>query len=187
MQRDERKLTKQNGLSDPLLPDVGGWGGRYKKIFDPEAEHYHDACDTVICPADGSTQRSAAASLWRWRDAVQNDFANRIQCVFRLPVAVSVLKDRWTVEEDLSKLWSPPIVVVAGDYSQDFIYRKVKPSEIVEFDASASYSPNGGELTFKWFQYKEIDSVMPIVRSLAALAWPWRADRALESRPSLQS
>lgn len=71
----------QNGLNDPERPDFGGWAGRYKKIFDLEAEHYHDACDTVISVADGSTQRSASASLWRWRDAVQNDFAARIQYV----------------------------------------------------------------------------------------------------------
>lgn len=72
-------------------------------------------------------------------------------------------RNRWTIEEDKSKLQYPPKVIVDGDDTQNFIYRKVKPSEVLELDASASHSPNGGELTFKWFQYKEIDSVFPLV------------------------
>jgi hypothetical protein len=156
-------LTGKNGLNNPERPDFGGWAGRYKKIFDLEAEHYHDTCDTVVSLADGSTQCSVGASIWRWRDAVQNDFAARIQCVISAYHHTTPDTPRWTVEESQSKLQLPPKVIVDGDETQAFVYRTVKPSEILEIDASASYAPDGSDMSFKWFQYKEIDSVMPTV------------------------
>lgn len=73
------ELICQNGLSDPERPDIGGWGGRHKLVFDPEAKHYHDAVDSVKSEVDGSLQRSAGATIWRWRSAVQNDFASRMR------------------------------------------------------------------------------------------------------------
>ena len=73
------------------------------------------------------------------------------------------LTSRWTIEEDQSKLQLPPKIIIDGDDTQEFIYRKVKASETLKFDASSSHSPDGEELQFKWFQYKEVDSVMPIV------------------------
>ena len=79
MEQSNLLLTVQNGLNHPEYPDFGGWGGRYKKIFDLEAEHYHDACDKVVSLEDGTEQFGAAATIWRWRDAVQNDFASRMR------------------------------------------------------------------------------------------------------------
>ena len=75
-----------------------------------------------------------------------------------------MLSYRWTVEEDESKLELPPVVIVDGDDESTFIEREAKVSETLEFDASASYSPPGGQLRFKWYQYKEIGSVFPFVR-----------------------
>jgi hypothetical protein len=130
-------------LNDPDHPDYGGWAGRYKLIFDLEARHFHDTTDHYTSEIDGSTQHSGAASIWRWRTAVQHDFASRM---------------RWTMEEDESKLQKPPVVVVNGDDSIKFITKQCSVGDTLEFDASGSYSPNGAKLTYKWFQYKEIDS-----------------------------
>jgi hypothetical protein len=73
---------------------------------------------------------------------------------------------RWTVEEDLSKLELPPVVVVDGDRSTDFVTRKVRCNETIELDASESVSPSGARLSFTWFQYKEIGSTLPVVSDL---------------------
>lgn len=154
----------QNGLSDPDRPDFGGWGGRHKLIYDPEARHYHDAVDRVASEVDGSMQMSAAASIWRWRSAVQNDFASRMRSVSR-PQSTPILTSRWTLD-DTDSIERPPIIIVDGDDSLIFIERQCKVSEILEFDASQSSSPHGAKLSFKWFQYKEIGSVLPIVSVL---------------------
>ena len=50
-----------------------------------------------------------------------------------------------------------------ADKSAAFIERQAKVSETLEFDASASFSPQGGKLLFRWYQYKEVGSVYPIV------------------------
>jgi len=95
---------------------------------------------------------------------VQNDFAARMQCVISMHRNWTIADEyRWTIEESQSKLQLPPKVIVDGDETQAFVHRIVKPSEILEIDASASYAPDGSELSFRWFQYKEVDSVMPIV------------------------
>jgi hypothetical protein len=69
----------QNGLNVPERIDFGGWGGRYKKLLDPESQHYHDSNDQVISPVDGKKRDGTLATLWRWRPEVQNDFAARMQ------------------------------------------------------------------------------------------------------------
>lgn len=66
----------------------------------------------------------------------------------------------------MSKLELPPVVVVDGDRSTDFVTRKVKCSETIELDASDSASPSGAKLSFSWFQYKEIGSTLPVVSGL---------------------
>lgn len=98
---------------------------------------------------------------------------------------------RWTIQEDKSKLQLPPKVIVDGDDSQKFIYRKVKPSEVLEFDASASQSRNGGDLSFRWFLYKEIDSFEPVVSlhfhigpRCRWLTWGYRLAKSPNSRCS---
>lgn len=70
---------------------------------------------------------------------------------------------RWTVEPDVSKLDLPPVVGIDGDKSTAFVTRQAKCKETIEIDASESFSPTGAKLAFKWFQYKEIGSTLPLV------------------------
>ncbi len=74
-----------NGLNDPEHPEYGGWGGRYEKRIPHRREFgvkewhpiYTNACDTVM-GTDGKEHTSPQATIWRWREAYQNDFAARM-------------------------------------------------------------------------------------------------------------
>ncbi len=67
-----------NGLNVPEEPKYGGWGGRYTPI-DGVCSHYTDAVDRVTSKTDGQYYMTNHATIWRWREAFQNDFAARIQ------------------------------------------------------------------------------------------------------------
>ena len=61
-----------NGLSDPMKPEWGNWGGRFRKV----GPHYFDGRDKALCITD---ERSA---VFRWRRAYQADFQARMDwCV----------------------------------------------------------------------------------------------------------
>jgi hypothetical protein len=51
------------GVNDPERPDQGGWGGRFIRT-DASKNHWFD-------------DPAGAESVWRWRAAVQHDFARR--------------------------------------------------------------------------------------------------------------
>ena len=75
-----------NGLNIPERPDYGGWGGRYifytpKKTGNAPKEYnniWAVAYDSVT-GHDGQIHTSPQATLWRWRDDFQSDFAARMQ------------------------------------------------------------------------------------------------------------
>jgi hypothetical protein len=73
---------------------------------------------------------------WRWIEALQNDFAARAD---------------WCVKgfEDANHC---PVVKVDGELT-----REVQPGQAVELTATAT-DPDGGVLTFRWWQYHEADS-----------------------------
>src|SRR3984957_17426240 len=77
-----------NGLNAYRRPDWGGWGGRY--VFRQPYGETHaiwtqggdefarvDSRDTVT-GVDGKEHVSDQATIWRWREAYQNDFAARM-------------------------------------------------------------------------------------------------------------
>ncbi|KAL2840300.1 hypothetical protein BJY01DRAFT_257429 [Aspergillus pseudoustus] len=137
----------QNGLGSSENPHWGSWGGRYVLgDLGGVAHHYMDAKDTVI--KDGKSFRSNHATIWRWRDAFQNDFAARMQ---------------WTLSGDRSKANHAPVVIVNdGDNEStagpEPFFIEVEAGAQITLDASKSYDPDGDDLTFRWFQYKEATS-----------------------------
>ncbi|CAI4217813.1 unnamed protein product [Parascedosporium putredinis] len=133
----------QNGLGVPERPDFGSWGGRYKKTDvsgDGLASNHHcDAVDHVV-GQDGRTYKSNHATIWRWRDAYQRDFAARIQ---------------WTLSPSLAGVNHHPVVSVNGSAGTAPVYVTAEAGSTLRFDASATYDPDGDALTFKWWHYRE--------------------------------
>jgi hypothetical protein len=131
----------QNGLGEPEHPDWGSWGGRYC-IADIAAagKHYNDAVDRVI-GLDGKRYCSNHATIWRWRDAYQNDFAARMQ---------------WTLSADFRKANHAPVVKLNGTDGPSPLYLEAEAGEELMLDASGSYDPDGDALTYEWFQYKDV-------------------------------
>ncbi|KAE8318792.1 hypothetical protein BDV41DRAFT_589598 [Aspergillus transmontanensis] len=134
----------QNGLGSPEHPEWGSWGGRYALgDIGGASKHYADARDTVV-GKDGKSHTSNQATIWRWRDHFQDDFAARMQ---------------WSLESDRSKANHAPVAIVNESNAgpEPLLLESVAGSEVL-LDASQSYDPDGDELTFTWLFYKEVTS-----------------------------
>lgn len=130
-----------NGLGDPEHPDWGSWGGRYE-FYTPRWQKWHlapetrpfwsDAQDEVM-GVDGFWHTTNQATIWRWREAYQNDFAARMD---------------WTVS-DYADANHPPIVTLDMPSSID-----ARSGQEVALHASAT-DPDGDALDYQWFYYPE--------------------------------
>jgi hypothetical protein len=132
-----------NGLGNPEQPDWGSWGGRYE-LYTPRLEKWHlnaenrpfwtDAEDEVL-GVDGKWHTGNHETIWRWREAYQNDFAARMD---------------WTIEswDDANH---PPVPNLK---SPSMI--NAKPGERIHLSAEGSSDPDGDELTYEWFYYGEV-------------------------------
>jgi hypothetical protein len=137
-----------NGLRSDESPSFGGWGGRYV-VYKPEGENrpvytdtkdmvtVGDACGNVSGNREG-TYATRQATVWRWREAYQNDFAARMD---------------WASTPEYGKANHPPVVKVAGRLD-----RNVKGDLTVMLNAQESSDPDGDRLSYCWFQYKEAGS-----------------------------
>ena len=83
---------------------------------------------------DGEWHTTNHATIWRWREAYQNDFAARMD---------------WTIKP-YAQANHPPVVKL--DHPA---YIKAKAGERVDLGASASSDPDGDPLSFEWFCYEE--------------------------------
>ncbi|KAL6890011.1 DUF1593 domain-containing protein [Trichoderma evansii] len=134
----------QNGLGVPEQPSYGSWGGRYQLIdisdAGQNARHFADCADTVI-GQDGRTYRSNQATIWRWRDTFQNDFAARIQ---------------WSLTSDTKAANHHPVISINGSQGSEPITIEAEAGSTLTFDASETYDPDSGDkLTFKWWHYRD--------------------------------
>ena len=131
-----------NGLSSPEHPNWGGWGGRYE-LYTPPARKWHvqpetrpiwtDAEDEVL-GVDSRWHTDNHATIWRWREAYQNDFAARMD---------------WTIQP-YEKANHPPVPTLA--HPQEL---SAKPGERVQLSAEGSSDPDGDALSYQWFYYPE--------------------------------
>ncbi|CRK26750.1 hypothetical protein BN1708_014679 [Verticillium longisporum] len=142
----------QNGLGVREHPEYGSWGGRYA-LTDLSGEglsgrHYSDTTDAVV-GADGKTYTSDQATIWRWRDMFQNDFASRIQ---------------WSLNPDFKAANHHPVLCVNDSWGHEALELEIEAGEDIVFDASSSHDPDGDSLSFKWWQYKEPTATQWLVR-----------------------
>lgn len=159
-----------NGLNAPEHPDWGGWGGRYE-LYRPEYSSldtggftggvpvepepramWTNAVDRfvpyvsneygrTILP-DTVTITSNKATLWRWREDFQNDFAARMD---------------WCTKS-YEEANHPPLPVLAHPEAIT-----VKSGEKFCLDARGSTDPDGDNLSFVWFQYPEAGSYKKLI------------------------
>lgn len=129
-----------NGLNTPEHPEWGGWGGRYI-LADSSGEEglFSDAADWAI-GVNNETYLSQFASIWRWRRAYQYDFAARMQWTAKLGNGTESPNRQ-------------PYSVVNG--SCGTLEVSYVLGESVVLDASESWDPDGDELTFDWFHYRD--------------------------------
>jgi hypothetical protein len=89
---------------------------------------------------DGKTYSSDQATMRRWREAYQNDFAARMD---------------WCVSENFAKANHNPVVIINGNATKDVAHVKAEPGTVVKLSAVGTSDPNKNNLTFRWFLYKE--------------------------------
>lgn len=132
-----------NGLNTPGKPNWGGWGGRYE-LYTPRTQKWFqepetrplwaDAVDEVK-GVDGNWHTSNHATIWRWREAYQHDFAARID---------------WTTKsyEDANH---PPVVKLG--HPAEFT---AKRGDTVKLSAEGCTDPDDDALSYEWFYYAEV-------------------------------
>lgn len=120
----------ENGLNDASHPSFGGWGGRFKR---DTLNYFIDDKDLV------DKVYSAGATVWRWRNAFQNDFAARMD---------------WTKSDD-NHTNHHPVAVICRDTSHHIMNMKAEINDTILIDASESFDPDGNALTFNWWVYPE--------------------------------
>lgn len=146
----------RNGLSAPEHPHYGGWGGRFsrEKTKNPACAWprltktqtnyydfwaYADAEDTWSYK-DITYANSHYASLFRWREAFQNDFAARMD---------------WSITDSYAKANHNPVAGFDNDTSKDIVKMRVSSGQNATLSAAGSNDPDDDGLSFGWFYYKE--------------------------------
>lgn len=157
-----------NGLGNPERPDWGSWGGRYefytprirKWLISPETRPFWSDTEDEVQGTDGKWHSGNKATIWRWRQAYQNDFAARMD---------------WTIQP-FANANHPPAARL--DHPQRL---RAKSGERVQLSASASTDPDKNNLNFEWIYYPEASSI-PISNSRTPYAL--RFDAAGEAKVS---
>jgi len=133
-----------NGLGWYISPAYGGWGGRYEfyRSYAEKGKIWSSSVNTQdeITLPDGRNDASNQATIWRWREAYQHDFAARMD---------------WNIASDFKKANHNPILVLNGNSGKSVARASVKTGEKIVLSAKGSSDPDGDKLTYRWFIYRE--------------------------------
>jgi hypothetical protein len=139
-----------NGLDSSRNPSWGGWGGRYihrqprgetRPVWTMGGDLFgRVTSQDRVTGADGRARVSDQATIWRWRNDFQRDFAARMA---------------WTVRP-YNEANHHPVVIVNGVGGTAAISVEVEVGEPVVLDAAGTRDPDDGQpLTYRWFHYAE--------------------------------
>ena len=143
-----------NGLGSHLSPSYGGWGGRYvlHQAYGetrPIWTNARDSRDTVVAE-NGMSYTSDQATIWRWREAYQNDFAARMDwCVADTFAEGEPQSGRRFPGRQRAKRWQR--------YG-------LPPGQRVNLSAAGTRDPDGNSVSYRWFVYKEAGTFKGDVR-----------------------
>lgn len=138
----------RNGLGWDISPAYGGWGGRYalyqasgetRKIWTNNA----DSRDTVTAD-NGKTETSDPATIWRWREQYQHDFAARMD---------------WCVADTFEKANHNPLPVLCGDTTKDVVMLQVKGADEITLSAEGTTDPDKHTVRVTWWIYPEAGTI----------------------------
>ncbi len=91
---------------------------------------------------DGRPYISDQATIWRWREAYQGDFAARMD---------------WTIK-DYKHANHRPVLEVNGNRGTGPIYVEGRVGQPLTLDAGKSDDPDGNRIRYQWFHYAEAGS-----------------------------
>lgn len=138
-----------HGLGWEISPAYGGWGGRYVH-YQPSGETrpiWTDSAnnrDTVTAD-NGRTETSNHATVWRWREQFQNDFAARMD---------------WCVADDFKKANHNPRPVLNGNRSTGVGMMSARGGSKVNLSAEGTDAGDDRQrVKVTWWIYPEAGSV----------------------------
>jgi hypothetical protein len=133
------------GLGWEISPAYGGWGGRYA-LYQPAGETrpiWTDNANTRdrVVVEQGRAETSNHASIWRWREHFQNDFAARMD---------------WCVADDFKKANHNPRPALNGNRTTDVLMISAQPGATVKLSAEGSDAGDDGQnVKVTWWIYRE--------------------------------
>ncbi len=138
-----------NGLNAYRRPDWGGWGGRYVWLQPYGETHamwsqggdefFRANSQDRVKGLDGQFYVTDQATVWRWREAFQNDFAARME---------------WTIA-DYAHANHAPAVMVNGVGGTAPVEVTVEAGGKLVLDAKGTKDPDGQPVHLKWWVYEE--------------------------------
>jgi hypothetical protein len=80
------------------------------------------------------------AGLFRWREPFQNDFAARMD---------------WSLADSYEKANHNPVVAFDNGTSREYVNLRAKAGDRVKLSAAGTSDPDGNEIFYRWFHYRE--------------------------------